>query len=338
MPEAAAEPVPTYSWVVPVLNEEDVLPELHRRLSETAEKLDGPSEFILVDDGSIDRSREVVLQLRDRDPRLKLVALSRNFGHQLAITAGIDVARGDAVVVMDSDLQDPPEVVVEMAARWREGFDLVHGVRTARRGEGAFKRHTAHLFYRLLNRASDVDLPLDTGDFRLLDRRVADVVRRMREPNRYLRGLFAWVGFRQTGVQYERDERYAGDTKFSLMRMLSFAVDGLTGFSTVPLRLALGLGLAISALAFAAGLAAVVLKLTGAYTISGWASVTVMITFFSGVQLLMLGAVGQYVGRIFEQGKARPLYLIAETHGIEEPAGATGPGPGTTAAARGQER
>ncbi|MGZ5322178.1 MAG: glycosyltransferase family 2 protein [Solirubrobacterales bacterium] len=338
MPEAAAEPVPTYSWVVPVLNEEDVLPELHRRLSETAEKLDGPSEFILVDDGSIDRSREVVLQLRDRDPRLKLVALSRNFGHQLAITAGIDVARGDAVVVMDSDLQDPPEVVVEMAARWREGFDLVHGVRTARRGEGAFKRHTAHLFYRLLNRASDVDLPLDTGDFRLLDRRVADVVRRMREPNRYLRGLFAWVGFRQTGVQYERDERYAGDTKFSLMRMLSFAVDGLTGFSTVPLRLALGLGLAISALAFAAGLAAVVLKLTGAYTISGWASVTVMITFFSGVQLLMLGAVGQYVGRIFEQGKARPLYLIAETHGIEEPARASGPGPGATAAARGQER
>ncbi|MGZ5331125.1 MAG: glycosyltransferase, partial [Solirubrobacterales bacterium] len=250
----------------------------------------------------------------------------------------IDVARGDAVVVMDSDLQDPPEVVVEMAARWREGFDLVHGVRTARRGEGAFKRHTAHLFYRLLNRASDVDLPLDTGDFRLLDRRVADVVRRMREPNRYLRGLFAWVGFRQTGVQYERDERYAGDTKFSLMRMLSFAVDGLTGFSTVPLRLALGLGLAISALAFAAGLAAVVLKLTGAYTISGWASVTVMITFFSGVQLLMLGAVGQYVGRIFEQGKARPLYLIAETHGIEEPARASGPGPGATAAARGQER
>ncbi|MGZ5347054.1 MAG: glycosyltransferase family 2 protein [Solirubrobacterales bacterium] len=338
MPEAAAEPVPTYSWVVPVLNEEDVLPELHRRLSETAEKLDGPSEFILVDDGSIDRSREVVLQLRDRDPRLKLVALSRNFGHQLAITAGIDVARGDAVVVMDSDLQDPPEVVVEMAARWREGFDLVHGVRTARRGERAFKRHTAHLFYRLLNRASDVDLPLDTGDFRLLDRRVADVVRRMREPSRYLRGLFAWVGFRQTGVPYERDERYAGDSKFSLMRMLSFAVDGLIGFSTVPLRLALGLGFVISALAFAAGVAAIVLKLTGAYTISGWASVTVMITFFSGVQLLMLGAVGQYVGRIFEQGKARPLYLIAETHGIEEPARASGPGPGATAAARGQER
>ncbi|MGZ8674115.1 MAG: glycosyltransferase family 2 protein [Solirubrobacterales bacterium] len=338
MPEAAAEPVPTYSWVVPVLNEEDVLPELHRRLSETAEKLDGPSEFILVDDGSIDRSREVVLQLRDRDPRLKLVALSRNFGHQLAITAGIDVARGDAVVVMDSDLQDPPEVVVEMAARWREGFDLVHGVRTARRGERAFKRHTAHLFYRLLNRASDVDLPLDTGDFRLLDRRVADVVRRMREPSRYLRGLFAWVGFRQTGVPYERDERYAGDSKFSLMRMLSFAVDGLIGFSTVPLRLALGLGFVISALAFAAGVAAIVLKLTGAYTISGWASVTVMITFFSGVQLLMLGAVGQYVGRIFEQGKARPLYLIAETHGIEEPARTSGPEPGATAAARGQER
>lgn len=308
----------TYSFVIPLMNEEQVLPELHQRLGATAEKLDGDCEFILVDDGSEDRSREVAVRLRDQDPRVKVISLSRNFGHQMAITAGIDVARGDAVVIMDADLQDPPELVVEMAARWRDGFDVVHAVRSRRRGESQFKLRTAHLFYRVLNRASDVELPLDAGDFRLIDRRVAEVIRNMREPSRYLRGLFAWVGFRQTEVAYERDERFAGDSKYSLGHMARFAVDGLLGFSTAPLRLALGLGFIISALAFAAGVTAIVLKLTGAYTIPGWASVVVMLSFFSGVQLLVVGSVGQYVGRIYEQGKNRPLYLISEAHGIGE--------------------
>ena len=316
MTDRGDSPQPTYSIVIPVLNEEDVIKELQRRLVQAAKQLDGDCEFLFVDDGSTDRTRELLQAERGRDPRVKLVALSRNFGHQLAITAGIDLAGGDAVVVIDSDLQDPPELIPKLAVRWREGFDVVYGVRSARAGETGFKLRTARLFYRLLNRASDVDLPLDAGDFRLMDRRVADVVRGMREPNRYLRGMVAWAGFRQTGVEYERDERFAGETKYSLRRMFSFAADGLLGFSTAPLRLALGLGFAISGLAFAAGLLAVAFKIFGVYTIPGWASVTVMLSFFSGVQLLLLGAVGEYVGRVYEQGKGRPLYLISEAHGL----------------------
>jgi polyisoprenyl-phosphate glycosyltransferase len=318
----SAESIPTYSIVIPVLNEEGVLAELHRRLSKVSEDLDGECEFLFVDDGSTDSSRELLLGLREQDPRVKLAFLSRNFGHQLAITAGIDLARGDAVVVIDSDLQDPPEVIAEFAARWREGHEVVYGVRSERKGESGFKLRTAHLFYRLLNRASDVELPLDAGDFRLLDRRVADVIRGMREPNRYLRGLVAWAGFRQIGVPYERDPRFAGETKYSLRSMLSFAADGLLGFSIAPLRLALGLGFVISALAFAGGLVAIGLKIAGVYTIPGWASVTVLLSFFTGFQLLVAGAVGEYVGRIYEQGKGRPLYLISDAHGFAPPAGA----------------
>jgi glycosyltransferase involved in cell wall biosynthesis len=310
---------PVYSLVIPVLNEEPVIDQLHERLSEMARRLDGETEFIFVDDGSEDLSREELLRLRDHDPRVKLLALSRNFGHQIAITAGIDCAQGDAIVIMDADLQDPPEVVPELVARWREGFDVVHAVRRSRPGETRFKRRTAKLFYRLLNRISDVDLPLDAGDFRLVDRRVADVVRAMREPNRYLRGMFAWVGFRQVSVAYERSERAAGETKFSLLKMLRFAADGVVGFSTVPLRLALAIGLVMSVVAFAAAVAAALVKLTGGYTIPGWASLAVLLSFFSGVQLMLLGAVGQYVGRIYEQGKERPLYLVGEAYGLDEP-------------------
>jgi dolichol-phosphate mannosyltransferase len=309
---------PTYSIVAPLMNEAEVLPELHRRLARAADELDAEAEFIFVDDGSSDRSREVLLELRRGDPRVKVAVLSRNFGHQLAITAGLDLARGEAIAIIDSDLQDPPELIPEMAKRWREGYEVVYAVRSERRGESGFKRRTAHLFYRLLNRASDVDLPLDTGDFRLVDRRVAEIVRNMREPGRYMRGMFAWVGFKQTGVPYEREERPAGDTKYSLTQMLRFATDGLISFSTVPLRLALGLGLIVSILAFLGGVTAAVLKLSSVYTIPGWASVTVLLSFFSGVQLLVIGAVGEYVGRIYEQGKARPLYLLAEVHGFSK--------------------
>jgi dolichol-phosphate mannosyltransferase len=306
-----------YSFVIPVLDEEEVLPELHRRLSSVAEQLDGDCEFVLVDDGSADRSREVMLDLRAADPRVKLLFLARNFGHQLAISAGLDFASGDAVVIIDADLQDPPEVALEMAALWREGYEVVHAVRVQRAGEGRLKLWTAHLFYRLLRRLSEVDLPLDAGDFRLVDRRVADVVRGMREPDRYLRGMFAWVGFRQTTVSYERDERLAGTTKISWPRMIRFAIDGILGFSVAPLRAIIGLGFAISGLALVVGFTAIVLKLAGELPpVSGWASLAVLVSFLAGMQLIVLGTVGLYVARVYEQGKQRPLYLVGEMHGV----------------------
>lgn len=309
---------PTYSFVIPVFNEEGVLEALHQRLSRVADSLDGPSEFILVDDGSSDRTAEVARELHSMDERVKLVTFSRNFGHQLAISAGLDFASGEAVVIMDGDLQDPPEVVPEMAERWRQGFDVVYAVRSGREGETPFKRATASLFYRLLRRMTNVDMPLDAGDFRLVDRRVAGIVSNMPEPDRYLRGMFAWVGFRQTAVAYERAERFAGETKYPLARMMKFATDALLSFSTAPLRLTLATGFVIAGVAFAVGIAAILVKLLGGFTVPGWASLIVVLSFFSGVQLIVLGTIGLYVGRIYAQGKNRPLYLVARTVGFDE--------------------
>jgi polyisoprenyl-phosphate glycosyltransferase len=316
--------MPTVSFVIPVKDEEEVLPELHRRLDATSRQIDGECEFILVDDGSTDRSREVMGELRGRDERVKLLFLARNFGHQLAISAGLDFASGDAVVIIDGDLQDPPEVVLEMIPLWREGYEVVHGVRRERAGESRLKLWTARRFYRLMRRLSDVEFPIDAGDFRLVDRRVTDVVRDMREPDRYLRGMFAWVGFRQTSVGYDRDQRFAGRTKNSWAKMISFAIDGILGFSVAPLRFILGLGFVISLLSLAVGVVAIVLKLTGGLPpVQGWASLTVLVTFLAGVQLIVLGTVGLYVARAYEQGKHRPLYLIASAEGLE--AGPSGP-------------
>jgi glycosyltransferase involved in cell wall biosynthesis len=309
--------MPTYSFVIPVLNEEDVLAELHRRLSGVADQLDGSCEFVLVDDASTDRSRELMLELRKRDPRVKLLFLSRNFGHQVAISAGLDHASGDAVVIMDADLQDPPEVALEMASLWREGCEVVNGVRDARTGESRFKGWTARHFYRLLRRLSDVDLPLDVGDFRLVDRRVADAVRGMREPDRYLRGLFAWAGYRHTTVGYERAPRHGGETKYPLSRMIGLAVDGILSFSVAPLRMIIAFGFLISLTALGFGVVAAVLKLTGHLPpVSGWASLTVLVTFLAGAQLIVLGMIGLYVAKAYEQGKQRPLYLVASQHGF----------------------
>ena len=316
--------MPTISFVVPVRDEEEVLPELHRRLDSVSREIDGESEFILVDDGSTDRSRELMSELRARDERVKLIFLARNFGHQLAISAGLDFASGDAVVIIDGDLQDPPEVALEMIPLWREGYEIVHAIRRRRAGESRMKLWTAHRFYRLMNRLSDVKFPVDSGDFRLVDRRVADIVRSMREPDRYLRGMFAWVGFRQTSVEYDRDQRFAGKTKNSWRGMISFAIDGILGFSVAPLRFILGLGFVISALSMAIGVVAIVLKLAGALPpVQGWASLTVLVTFLAGIQLIVLGTVGLYVARAYEQGKNRPLYLIASAEGLE--AGPSGP-------------
>ena len=317
--------MPTISFVIPVKDEEEVLPEMHRRLDAAAREIPGDTEFIFVDDGSTDRSREVLSELRGRDERVKLLFLARNFGHQLALSAGLDFASGDAVVIIDGDLQDPPEVVLEMIPLWREGYEVVHAVRRRREGESRMKLWTAHRFYRLMHRISDVEFPIDAGDFRLVDRRVVDVVRSMREPDRYLRGMFAWVGFRQTTIAYDRDARFAGKTKNSWGKMISFAIDGILGFSVAPLRFILGLGFVISLLSIAMGIVAIVIKLTGGLPPGGqgWASLTVLITFLAGIQLIVLGTIGLYVARAYEQGKHRPLYLIASAEGLE--AGPSGP-------------
>jgi polyisoprenyl-phosphate glycosyltransferase len=307
-----------YSFVIPVLDERETLPALAERLGEVMAELDGPSEVVLIDDGSTDGSFDVMTELHDRDPRFVVVRLSRNFGHQIALTAGLDHARGDAIVVMDADLQDPPEVVLEMATQWREGFDVVYGVRDSRRGESWFKRTTAARYYRFLNRLSEVEIPRDVGDFRLVSRRALDAVNGMREHRRYLRGMFAWVGFEQTSVHYQRDRRHAGRTKFSLRRMIGFATDGVISFSTVPLRLILNLGFFIAALAIAAGVSSIVLKLADVFVVPGWASLVVAISFLGGLQLAMLGVIGEYIARIHEEVKQRPLYLVRD-HLTDQP-------------------
>jgi dolichol-phosphate mannosyltransferase len=277
---------------------------------------------VLVDDGSTDDSYERMVALHGRDSRFKALRLSRNFGHQQAITAGLEHARGRAIVIMDGDLQDPPEVVIELARQWREGYQVVYAVRDSREGESRTKLATAKWFYRLLDRLSDVEMPPDAGDFRLVDRRVLDAVLAMPERRRYLRGMFAWVGYDQTGVHYTRSARQAGKTKFSLRKMLAFAVDGITSFSTVPLRVALTGGFVVSLLSTLLGFVAIVLKFTGVFAVPGWYSIVVVIAFLGGIQLMVLGAIGEYVARIHEEVKLRPLYLVRDSVGIDAAGGA----------------
>ena len=317
VPGSGSEPVPDYSFVIPVFNEEEMLPALHGRLTRLLEQLDGPAEVLLVDDGSRDGSFARMLEMSMRDPRFKILQLSRNFGHQAAITAGLDFAVGQAVIVMDADLQDPPEVVLQMAARWREGFDVVYAVRTERRGERWLKRLTAAAFYRLLRKLSPVDIPADVGDFRLVDRKALEAYKTMRESDRYVRGMFSWVGFKQVGVSYEREERRAGQTKFPFRRMLTFAIDGIVSFSIAPLRLALALGFAVSAGAFIYGFVAMLLKVSGA-TVPGWTSVIFVTSLLGGVQLIVLGVVGEYVGRTYTEAKHRPIYIVNQSAGLSE--------------------
>ena len=308
--------VPDYSFVIPVFDEEDNLEELYRRLTAVLDRLDGPAEVLLIDDGSSDRSYEVMLSLHERDPRYKALSLSRNFGHQIAITAGVDHSRGRAVIIMDADLQDPPELVIELAARWREGYDVVYGVRETRAGEPGWKRRSTYVYYRLLRRLTDLEIPADAGDFRLVDRRAVDAVAGLRESNRYLRGLYTWVGFRQVGVPYERPGRHAGVTKYPFRKLAKLAADGVVSFSNVPLRLALNLGFVVSLLAFVAGIASIVLKVAGVYSPPGWASQVVFTSLIGGVQLIVIGVMGEYVGRIYEEVKRRPLYFLSDSRGI----------------------
>jgi polyisoprenyl-phosphate glycosyltransferase len=305
-----------YSIVVPIYNEEESFAELVKRLHDVMDLLDGPSEVILVDDGSRDSSYQLMAEANRDDPRFKVIQLSRNFGHQVAITAGMDVAAGQAVIVIDADLQDPPEVILEMAARWQEGYEVVYAVRQHREGETRFKTTTATLFYSLLRKLADVEQPVDVGDFRLVDRKALDAFLQMREHNRYVRGMFSWIGFRQAAVPYQRASRHAGKSKYPLGKMIKFAADGFVGFSTAPLRFALMAGMLMAVAAVGYGVVAIILKLAGLPYVPGYASLLVTITFLSGVQLMVMGMVGQYVARVYDEARSRPLYLVRETRGL----------------------
>jgi glycosyltransferase involved in cell wall biosynthesis len=309
--------MPRFSFVIPVYNEAEGLPEFYSRLTAVVADLNGEAELIFVDDGSTDGSGELLLELQRGDRSVRVVRLARNFGHQIAITAGLDRADGDATVIMDADLQDPPELTLELAARWEEGYDVVYAIRKRRHGETWSKRITAALFYKLLGRLARVEIPPNVGDYRLVDRRALAVFRTLRERNRYVRGMFSWVGFRQTGVEYERPARYAGEPSYSFGTSWRLAIDGLISFSNAPLQLALAFGFAISILSFVVGVGAMVAKLFGAFVVPGWTSIVVVVSFVGGVQLIVLGMLGLYVGRIYDEVKARPLYTVGETHGFD---------------------
>lgn len=316
MSEPHASPV-TYSIVVPVYNEEAVIPLLLHRLDALLERLDGPGEVIIVDDGSRDTSPIVLAAKARRDPRYRFIRLSRNFGHQVAISAGLDVAGGQAVIVMDADLQDPPEVVDTMIARWREGNEIVYARRKRREGETTFKRATAKLFYGLLSRLCSVEIPSDVGDFRLVDRVALDAFREMREQDRFVRGMFAWLGFRQAVVEFERPARIAGETKYSIAKMVRLGLNGVIGFSDAPLLLAIWAGLLVSAIGLGYGIYVVGAAMAGAPFVSGWASTICVVTLLCGMNMMLTGIVGLYVGRIHAEVKGRPLYVVADAIGFD---------------------
>ncbi len=306
---------PVLSLVLPIFNEEEAVPALLKRLEAFRASVNVPTEVVFVDDGSKDASLSLLTKAAASTTTYRILAFSRNFGHQAAITAGVDYAEGEAVVVLDADLQDPPEVVLEMMEKWREGFDVVYGRRRTRAGESLFKRATAKVFYRLFAALIPIQVPLDAGDFRLMSRRVVLVLRELRECHRFIRGLVAWVGFRQTQVVYDRPARVAGKTKYPLLRMIRFAIDGITSFSVVPLRLSIYVGLMIAFTSFCLGVWAIWVKFFTPSVVPGWASTFVMISMASAVQLVMIGILGEYVGRIYEQLKSRPLYVLQKEPG-----------------------
>ncbi|MET9461167.1 glycosyltransferase family 2 protein [Streptomyces canus] len=318
-PEPEPEPErgrPLISYVLPVYNERDGITAFHTELTaalDSRPELD--FELVYVNDGSTDGSLELLKGLAERDGRVRVVDFARNFGHQLAITAGLDLARGDAVIVMDTDLQDPPKVSLELVDAWREGAEIVHARRRSRQ-DSAFKRATAHLYYRVLRSSTDVDIPLDTGDFRLLDRRVADELRRYRERSRFVRGIVASMGYRQTEVAFDRDERFAGETKYPLRKMARLAIDGVTSFSTAPLKMITRLGFVVLALSLLGILYALAMKFfRPEITVSGWTMLMCVVLFLGGTQMLSLGVIGAYVGRIYSEAQGRPLYLVREVVG-----------------------
>lgn len=302
----------TYSIIAPIFNEKDNLPELYRRVKEVMDRTRKPWELVLVDDGSTDGSTDLLRGLARKDKRVRPVIFARNFGHQVAVTAGLDYSRGEAVVIIDADLQDPPELILDMAKKWREGYEVVYAVRTEREGESWFKLWTASVFYRLIYRITDVEIPLDTGDFRLLDRKVVNVMKGMRERHRFLRGMSAWVGFRQIGVEYKRAARTAGETKYPFRKMFRLAINAVTGFSYFPLQVATFVGFFSAGIAILAMPVVIYLRASGSQAFFGQATTLLAVLFLGGVQLISLGILGEYIGRLYDEAKGRPLYIVRE--------------------------
>lgn len=313
---------PKYSLIIPIYNEEEILPEMYRRVATVMDQMDGEVELILVNDGSRDRSLALLRDFHEQDPRICYLSLARNFGHQIAVTAGLNFVRGDAIIVLDADLQDPPELIPQLVEKWQQGYQVVYAQRTQRRKEGWFKRLPAYLFYRLMQRLADVEIPIDTGDFCLMDRRVVDVLNSMPERNRYIRGLRSWVGLPQTFIHFERDPRFAGEVKYTFRKSLSLAATGLVTFSRVPLRLSTYVGLLAAAIAV---LMAILVLYWRVFVpdspLTGFATIMIAVFFLGAVQLVSIGILGEYVGRIYEEVKGRPLYVLSEVAGFaDEPA------------------
>jgi glycosyltransferase involved in cell wall biosynthesis len=303
---------PTFSVVIPVFNEAESITEFHRRLSVMTRKAGDTWEFIFINDGSTDASPELLKQFAHADKRVRVIDFVRNFGHQIAVTAGLDIAQGRAVIVIDADLQDPPEVIPELIARWREGNEVVYAVRSEREGETWIKEMTAKLFYRVIFQITDIKIPLDTGDFRLLDEKVVSVMRQMRERHRFLRGMASWVGFRQAGVPYRRQARYAGKTKYPFSKMMRLALNAITSFSYFPLQLATYVGFVCAVVSAVSIPIVIILRFSGSGAFFGQATTLISVLFLGGVQLICLGILGEYVGRIYDEVKGRPLYIVRE--------------------------
>lgn len=305
------------SVVVPMFNEQEVVMKTYQRLKEVMDKTGEAYELVFVNDGSKDATASILQEICRIDPNVKMIDFSRNFGHQIAITAGMDYSSGDSVVVIDGDLQDPPEVIPLMLQKWREGFDVVYGKRLKRKGDTFFKKATAAMFYRFLRMMTDVDIPVDTGDFRLIDRKVCDAMKRVNEKNRYIRGLISWLGFKQAAVEFERDKRFAGETKYPFKKMLKFAFDAITSFSYKPLKLATYLGFTLSVLSFLYLIFNLYLRIFTNITTSGWTSIIAVNLLFNGFVLIILGIIGEYVGRIYDETKNRPIYVVRELVNFE---------------------
>jgi polyisoprenyl-phosphate glycosyltransferase len=305
--------MPKYSLVIPIYNEESTIPVLYQRVSAVMNRLDGSAELILINDGSTDRTLELLRRLHDRDDRVIYLSLARNFGHQIAVTAGLNYVQGEAIIVLDADLQDPPELIPDLIALWRQGYQVVYAHRTKRLQESWIKRFCAYIFYRMLKRLANVDIPTDTGDFCLMDRQIVDLLNQMPERNRYLRGLRAWVGFKQIALHFERDPRFAGTVKYTFPKSLALAINGIISFSIVPLRLSTYLGLFSAVIAIVMALLVLYWRIfTPNSTLTGFATIAIAIFFLGAVQLISIGILGEYIGRIYEEVKNRPLYILAE--------------------------
>jgi len=309
---------PVFTIIAPIYNEKGCFDELYHRVSEVMDSTGEDWEFIMVDDGSTDGSTDLIRELGKKDKKVRPVIFARNFGHQIAVTAGLDYSRGDAVIIIDADLQDPPQVILELIKKWREGFEVVYALRTEREGETFFKKATASAFYKIIYRITDVKIPMNTGDFRLLDRKVVDVMNSMRERHRFLRGMSAWVGYKSIGVPYKRAARFSGKTKYPLKKMITLALTAVTSFSYMPLQLAMFFGFVSAGISILAIPVVIVMRLLGTQSFLGQATTLIAVLFLGGVQLICLGILGEYVGRIYDEAKGRPLYITSEAPDAKE--------------------